>query len=265
MRARKVSILLTVTAISALTLFLISLLESEAAAAPVTFAAVPDTLAGYEEKVIVGSDGSASVEITVVVGRGGLGDLLLPFDFDDGSGFSIPSGPASFRRTADGESPPTIMVLGRRMLNLEQLPTAVPGDTIRVAAEVPGWFSQDDSREPYGEFSLERRFVNSSAFVLRDLRLSVVLPPGMLVHSIEDVQPAYNPKKSPTPPFSISRMGDRGAAMLRVDHLPPTSAIRLQLNIRPVRRGPIPLVIGIVFAVLYLVFFRDVLKPREVA
>ncbi len=269
MRARKISIMLAVTAVSALTLFIVSLPTCSARAASLPAmaptAAVPDTLLGYEEKVIVGPDGDARVEIFAVVGRGGVHDLLLPFEFDRGTDFSIPSGPAEFRRDENGLSAPTIMVLGHRMLNLQCTATAMPGDTVRVAASVPEWFTPDEAKRPYGEMYVERRFVNFSSFVLRDPRVSVVLPEGMLVHSIEKVVPAYDPKKNPQPPFTVSRLGNRGAASLAVEQLAPAETVELGVNVRPARRGLIPLIGGLVLAILYLIFFRDVLKPQEEA
>lgn len=263
MRARKISILLAITAISALTLFVVSLPTCSAEAA--VMVAVPDTLLGYEEKVIVGPDGNDRVEITAVVGRGGVHDLLLPFDFDDGTDFSIPSGPAAFRRDANGQAPPTIMVLGHRMLNLASVATAMPGDTIRVSAAVPDWFKATAASRPYGESFVERRFVNFSAFVLRQPRVSVVLPEGMLVHSIEKVMPEYSPKKNPQPPFEVARLGNRGMAALTVAQMKPTDSIQLSVNVRPSRRGLIPLFGGLAMACLYLIFFRDVLKPPKEA
>jgi len=267
MRARRVAILLAVTALSALTLFLVSLMDAgPAAAAPDDFVfgtAVPETLSSYEEMVIVGPDGDAHVEITVVIGRGGLGDLLLPFDFENGEDFNILSGPAEFRVAADGTTSPTTEILGRRSLNLVRRDSAAGGDTIRVSVLVPAWFSREDSRRPFGEYFIERRFVNSSVFVLRDFRLGVTLPPGMAVHEIERVVPDFAPKQNPKPPYSIDRMDGRVRAVLGIATLPPTGAARLDLNARPERRGWIPLVGGIITALLYLVFFRDVLKPRE--
>lgn len=271
MRPRKILIMLAIAAVSTLTLFVISLMTSTAKATPlpttptVVISAVPDTLLGYEEKVIVGSDGNAQVEITVIVGRRGLSDLLLPFDFDDTTNFSILSGPASLPSDDSGLPQPTVTILGRTMLHLKLAETVAQGDTIRVAASAPGWFSAEDSSQPYGEFLMDRHLVNTSIYVLRDVRMSVVLPEGMLVHSIEKVVPAYSPKKNPQPPFKVARLGNRGMATLTVALMDPAEAIRLSVNVRPARRGLIPLFGGIAIACLYLIFFRDVLKPQKEA
>jgi len=265
MKAKRVSILLAITALSALTLFLVMLCDAEAATEETgtSFPALPDTLAGYKETITIGPDGNARVEIAVVLGQGGFGDLLMPFDFEDGSDFTILSGPAFFG-TGTGDQPrPTLMALGRRMLNLHTTADAAAGDTVRVSAHVPGWFDSEASRRPYGVFFLSRRYVNFSAFVLRDFQVVLELAPGMVVHTIDRVVPAYEPKKSPVPPFAISHSGERVTATIKAAMLPPAAESRIDLRIRPARRGLIPLIAGIAFAGLYLLFFRDVLKPKK--
>jgi len=51
--------------------------------------------------------------------------------------------------------------------------------------------------------------------------------------------------------------------VLHCADLAPAGSCRLEMNIRPHRRGPIPLLVGLLAAVGYLVFFRDVLRPKE--
>jgi len=267
MRARRVAILLTITAISALTLFLISVLDGEALAATVgdhVAAAVPDTLLAYEETVTIGPDGNSHIEILVVLGSGGLVDLLLPFEYENGDDFSILSGPVKFGRDPDRVEPETIEILGRRMLNLRTLDTAAAGDTVRVAARVADWLQWEAAKQPYGEFDLQRRYVNYSRFVFQEFHLNLVLPRGMVVHAIKKVTPDFDPKKNSTPPFAITRSDDRVRATIATRDLPPAGTVQLGLNIRPGRHGLVPLIGGLIAAVLYLVFFRDVLKPKEV-
>jgi hypothetical protein len=263
MKARRITIMLVLTALTALTLFVISLLGGEAQAATgIPAATLPDTLALYRETIEIGPDGNARVDIVFVVADGGSGDLLLPFDFDDAESLAILSGPATFGAADDGAVRPVVTVLGRRMLHL-RTEAAAAGDTVRLAARVPGWYDRDAMQRPFGEFALARRYTNYSTRVLRDFGMELILPPGMVVHAVEMVDPAYNPKKNPTPPYLVARDGERTRITLQATNLAPAGTTRLALSIRPARRGPIPLIIGVVFAVLYLVFFRDVLKPKE--
>lgn len=267
MFARKVVLWLAVLVVSALTLFVISLLDADVFAAPAPpidgRPAVPDTLLFYRESLSLGPDGNATVEVTAVPAEGGLGDLLLPFAFEGGTDFRILSGPVRFGVEPAADGARTRQVLGRPMLPLAWSGDLQPGDTVRVAASVPGWFDRKGARRPYGEFALSRRFVNDSDYVLREFELLTILPDGMLVHSITNVQPPHDPKKTPEPPFAIGRVGERGWARLHRGDLAPTDAVRLDVNFRPARRGRLPLIVGALLAILYLVFFRDVLRPEK--
>lgn len=264
MKARRVAIMLGIVAISALTLFLVTLLDTEARGETVQgLAAIPDTLWRYEESILIGPDGDSAVEITVVIGKGGKGDLLLPFDFDVGDDFALLSGPAFFRQDTVGVTQPVIQVLGRNMLNLETYAKAAAGDTLHVVAGLPGWYKKDDFKRPFGEYALKSSFVNFSRFVIRSFRQNLVLPPGMLVHSVTKVEPEYNAKKNPRPPFDFGNRGERVQAGISATNLEPAGLVRLEVNIRAERRGLIPLILGLLAAALYLVFYRDVLKPKE--
>ena len=258
-----------ITALSALTLFLITLLDNEAHAAAVgpspAVAAEPDTLDLYAETITIGPDGNAHIEILVVLGSGGQVDLLLPFMDENGEDFSILSGPVTFGGDPSRSAPATVKILGHRLLNLRTTDAAAAGDTIRVTARVDHWFRREDALRPHGEYRLQRGFVNRSAYVFGDFRLRLVLPPGMVVHAVEKVVPDYDPKQSPTPPYALDRSGGRVRATLVASDLAPAGGVRLQLGIRPARRGIIPLIAGLAAALLYLVFFRDVLKPEKAA
>ncbi len=252
MRAKKITIMLWVTVISLLTLLVIVLSDDTVLANEV----VPDTLDYYEEMVTVQADGSALVKITAVTGDGSGQALRFPFAFEDGEDFQVVSGSVEI----DG---PTVMHRGHRLLGVRFLPGAMAADTIAVTAVVPGVFDRESAALEFGEFALNRSFVNTSDLVMRNFHLSVDLPEGMLVHAVRKVHPAYNPKQSPKPPFHISRLGSRGRAELYIDLLPPAANVEMDLSIRPVRRGLLPLVLGLIAAVLYLVFFRDVLKKKK--
>ncbi len=260
--------MLALTALTVLTLFVVSLLDSDALGATLDpsaggAAAAPDTLEFYREHIIVGPDGITTVEITTVLGKGGSGDLLLPFTFGNSRDFSILSGPAEFTRDARGATRPVRSVLGQTMLDLTRVPGGAAGDTVRVRALLDGWFDAAKARRAYGESALSREFLNTSRFVLRSFELKLTLPPGTLVHSVTRVEPSFNPKKNPEPPYTIGQAEGRGFVVLRQQELAPAGRCGIDVNFRPARRGIIPLLLGLGAMVLYLIFFRDVLKSKE--
>jgi hypothetical protein len=96
---------------------------------------------------------------------------------------------------------------------------------------------------------------------MREFQLGIELPPGLLVDAVGATIPAFNPNRSPKPPYTIGRNGDHGTFTISSESLVPSGRVALALEARPAKRGPVPLAAGLLFASLYLVLFRDVLKP----
>lgn len=260
MRARRIAIMLLLTAVGALTLFVIMLLETPARAAEVP-AARPDTLAAFRETLSVAADGDAVVTVTAVVGRVSSMDLLLPWQYAGGRDHQIVRGPATFRTGPDGSPAPLVDVLGRSCWNLQLAAEAAPGDTVVATAVLPGWYDASGSRRQFGVHRFALAWVNTSRFVLREFSLALELRPGLLVDAVGATTPAFNPSRSAAPPYAVGRVGDRGTFTLAVAGLAPADRTAFTVDARPARRGPVPLLAGVALAVLYLVFFRDVLKP----
>ena len=252
--------MLLLTAISALTLFLVVLLGGTAHAAGLEDAR-PDTLVYLADVLAVDADGDATVSVTTVLGRVSSMDLLLPCRYEGGRGHQIVRGPAQFGPGPQGDVQPVIDVLGQPHWNLRLVPGAAAGDTVELEAVAPGWYDPQGSRRQFGAHAFARSWVNTSRFVVGEFRLGLVLPPGMLVDAVGATTPAYNANRSPQPPYSVGRDGDRGTCEIRAESVVPTDRVALAMEARPARRGPVPLIAGLVLAALYLAFFRDVLKP----
>ncbi|HPF69728.1 MAG TPA: hypothetical protein PLQ13_03580 [Candidatus Krumholzibacteria bacterium] len=262
MRARRVMIMLLLAAISALTLFVVVLFGGAAEAAECPASAVPDTLASCRDHLDVAASGDAIASVTVVLGRVSSMDLLLPCSCGDGRGHVITKGPAAFGADASGAPLPIVEVLGRPHWNLRLLAGAAPGDTIVAEAVVPGWYDADATRREFGVHALGRSWVNSTPAVVRRMELGLSLPPGLLVERVGATTPGFNANRSPEPPYRILREGDRDVFVITTTDLEPSGRSAFALEARPGRRGPMALAVGVLLAALYLLSFRDVLKPE---
>lgn len=258
MRARRVAIMLAVTALSALTLFFIILLGGSAEAAE---PAAPDTLLACRDQLVVGPDGGALATVTVVLGRVSSMDLLLPWTDHGGRDHKIVRGPAAFGVDAQGAPLPVVDVLGAPHWNLRLLPGAASGDTIVVSAFVPGWYDPAATLGEFGVHRLARRWVNTSRFAVEVMELGLALPPDMLVDEVGATTPVFNAKKSPEPPYAIIREDGRDVFVITARGVAPAGRTAFALDARPARRGRLPLIVGLLIAAAYLISFRDVLRP----
>lgn len=186
-------------------------------------------------------------------------DLLLPWQAGGGRDHQVVSGPADFGAGPDSLPAPVVLVAGLPHWNLRLLPGAQAGDTVVVRAAVPGWYDAKGTRGQFGVHRLRRDWVNSSHFVVTDFRLALALPPGLLVESVGATVPSFDSNKSPRPPFTVGRDGDRGTFEIAVAPLVPAGTASFRLEARPARRSLLPLLLGGSLSVLYLVFNRGLL------
>jgi hypothetical protein len=123
----------------------------------------------------------------------------------------------------------------------------------------------EGARGEFGAYSLARTFVNDSDVNLGAFRLVLDVPPGYQVRRITGTEPAFKPEASPVPPSAVGLRGGRGFAWVAAKHVAPGGRARLAIEAERGRRGPVPLVGGVLLVLLYLWFFRDVLAPRRTA
>jgi hypothetical protein len=244
-------------------LFLFPLLALSGPAAALS--AEVDTLACLEQRVAISAGGDATLTVTLSLATGGAGELMLPFGFGKSDSFTIRGREAAFPAGAGGAPAPLHRAAGRNLLAVVLGPGASRGDTVTVRCRVPKFVDLPAARGAFGAYELGRTFVNDSELSIGVFRLVLELPEGYRVRRITGTEPAYKPQVSPVPPGSVGVSGGRGFASVTASHLRPGGRARLGIQAESSRRGPVPLVGGILIMVLYLVFFRRGLVSRPAA
>jgi len=229
---------------------------------PATAGASPaaaDTLAVLEHLYLIEDDGSAMLTVTAVLGAGGPADLLLPFGHAAADGFVVAGGDAAFPDGADGAPEPVRVSSGRHLLALRVGDAAAAGDTLTVRCRLARCVDWPGARGAFGAYDLTRTFVNDAAVAVGAYRLTLALPPGYRIQRVTGTEPAFKPQVSPDPPHAVGRRDGRDTATLAAAPLRPGGRVRLGLLAERSRRGPVPLVAGLLLAAAYLVFFRNLL------
>jgi hypothetical protein len=224
-----------------------------------------DTLAFLEQRLAIRANGDAVLTVTAVLAAGGAGEALLPFGFAAADSFSVSGAGAGFATDSSGAPAPLRRAAGRRLLAVRLGAQAASGDTVTVRCRVRHFVDLPGGRGPFGAYEMGRTFVNDADLSIGSFRLVLVLPEGYRVRRITGTEPAFKPQVSPVPPGTVGLTGGRGFAAVVASHLRPGGRARLGIQAEVSRRGPVPLVGGLLIVALYLVFFRGSLPTRPAA
>jgi hypothetical protein len=227
-------------------------------------AASVDTLALLGHRVSVLPDGDAVLTTTIVRAAPGSGEALLPFGFDRADSFTVTGGGAAFPGDSSGAPAPLRLASRRRLLALSFGPGAA-GETTLVRCRLRKFVDWAGARGGFAAYTLGHTFINDSELSLGLYRLVMDLPPEYHVRRITGTEPAYKAEDSPVPPYAVGVTGGRSFASMKTAHLRPGGRVRLGIQAEHARRGQVPLVAGIVLALLYLWFFRDIVAARVAA
>lgn len=232
-----------------------------ASASAAVLPAAADTLAALEHLYLIEDDGSATLVVTAVLGLGGPADLLLPFGHAGADVFAVARGDAAFPVGEGGVPEPVHVASGRHLLALLVGDAAAAGDTVTVRCRLTRCVDWPGVLGAFGAHDLSRTFINDSGLAVGAYRLTLSLPPTYRIKRVTGTEPAFKPQVSPDPPHAVGRRGGRDTATLAAAPLRPGDRVRLGLLAERTRRGPVPLVAGLLLAAAYLVFFRNLTKP----
>jgi len=207
-------------------------------------------LSRYAETVDLAADGSAAIR------------LLLEFRGREGPQLLIPVRYTSIRNLEAKRLVPGALRLvekgGSRFLALDVPLAAAATPAVEIAFTVDDYFNAVSSPGPFGNRSLGYRFVNVSFAGIEKFTAEIVLPAGHVFNALSRFSPQPE-KAGMIAPFTIFHAGGRSVGRIVVDRVGLGDEIALDCTFRSGRRSKLLLVILIVLALAYLVFFRDVL------
>ena len=225
---------------------------------------LPDTVENYREILEIHKDGSLTVtlNVTPLYGR----EMALPIGFDDIEAPKILGTSYHFGLNSAGKEVPIYQRRGASFLHLvpSDNPVEAQEDSvISVTFKVPAYMNWEKASGSHGIVRFSRTFLNHSDFFIRHYSLHYQLPTGYLLHDVSEVEPSYDPAKQPVPPYEILKTETGYQVALHEDNLGASARAMLQIKMVPQKKSLLPLIIGAILALLYLLFFRDVLKKDK--
>jgi len=113
--------------------------------------------------------------------------------------------------------------------------------------------------QPPGETRLRFRFLNDGRLPVADYGLKVLLPAGKVVHSVQETAPQG--KGGNGAQVSYIKEDNRQGFVLAAENLRFGDAAGIQLTVVADEKSPAVVILLGLAAILYLVAFRDIVRP----
>lgn len=118
--------------------------------------------------------------------------------------------------------------------------------------------------EEFGTYTWEMMYENNQPISVDSSSLTIKLPEGWNFHRILSSAPKFK-KKDPKPPYTFSKVDTRATVMISRAPLDYRDQLGLEFSFKKEKKGSILIYVGLVIAILYLYYFRDlILKHRSI-
>jgi hypothetical protein len=208
-------------------------------------------LSRYDETVVLHSDGSAAIR------------LSLAFADQTEPGVLIPVRHAPLLNLqAHGMAPAAIRQVenkGTYFVALDFAGSGISPAAIEITFQVKNYFESAGPSAPFGNKDLGYRFVNVTFARIEKFSAELILPGGFVFNAISNFSP--KPKKSGMAfPYTISRKDGKNVASIAADDVQLGDEVTLNCTFKSTKKSKLLLLALIALAVAYLVLFRGMLK-----
>lgn len=203
------------------------------------------------ERIDVAENGSADVAITVTPDSTVRIPFALPFAYGTPESIRIlDSALAADFLVRDGV--PLLTVAG----------TTLRQGSFQVMVHVQaltGWSGMKVGE--FGNRTVRHEFRNTTPLLIAEYEGALLLPEGLTVSSVVSSEPAQT-EKEPAAPFEVFVEGRRTGIIIRDKGLSLGDVSQVTFRCKPAEKSPVLLICFSLAGLLYLIFFRDVLKDN---
>jgi len=212
----------------------------------------------YKETIDIKNTGAAEVTTKIEMASYSDESLYLPLNY-----IWVEKIKAVIMET--GESlPASIKTLdGIDYLFLDTGTTSVNEKTLEIHFRDPAYLIwKDAGPEEYEIYHYKSEFINTSRFLIEEYEMEIILPEGFVLNSIIKSNPSYS-SKDPEPPYHYKNLQERSLINIKKNNLKPVQNCMIEYNFKKKSVSYTLLITGIILIILYLLFFRDVLKEGK--
>lgn len=206
----------------------------------------------FDERITIDPSGAATVELTITPGTGCELPAFVPFDHGT---------PSQAIRSSDSSITATFTVQeGIPLLRLAGAATAETPLVLTTRIDtLPIWRGLKTGA--FGNRTVALAFRNTTSATISAYTGTVVLPQGWAVTSIVSSEPAQT-EKEPAAPFTLFKDSGCTGISIRAKYLGLSDGAQITFRCKPEAHSLALLVACSVTGILYLIFFRNVLKDN---
>ncbi len=208
-------------------------------------------IALYEEEVSLDRSGDAIVTTRIQLTGEAPASLLLPFSYEVAEDLSV--------RPRQRVTVAAVEIAGTKALELRCPQGSLRSLTVRYT--LPRRYDWSAPPEAFGNRRVGHELVQTQHLKIDRYQLRMILPQGFRVNEVLRTTPPFNPKKASELPFELGEKDGRATVELAVSGLALGDRVGLELEAKSARRSASVWIAGLLVSLLYLIFFRDVLRP----
>ncbi|MCX6138086.1 MAG: hypothetical protein NTV54_11390 [Ignavibacteriales bacterium] len=216
----------------------------------------------FSEQVLLEKDGSATVVWHIVPASDTLRSLMVPWNFPFTAGeaisFVVRGNDTSFR-AADAELAEREGIHFVRVGNHDRSPL----HALQMQFTIQRYcnFGKEKATD-FGNYTIKKRFINTSLASIDQFSLELVLPSGFVVTSVDETIPKQTEDNSISP-FVIGRTEGRNSVVVHASKMKLGEHAFMKLQTKPEAKSPVLFISLSLIGILYAFFFRDLLKKKE--
>lgn len=214
------------------------------------FAVSADSL---KERILINSNGDAEIFVNISIDSAKVFTVKLPWNF---------SQKVKKITTAPGFSANMISRQGNKYLLVKSIDSTLFSH-IYAKVEVEKFYDFENEKiKDYGNYSISYRFMNTTLDKIKFYQVEIVLPEGFNITSVDESFPELT-ESNPDVPYFISREKNLNKVVLHSSKLKMGTNAFINFRLKEEHKTYTLLIMLLLVAGLYLVFFRDVIKIKE--
>jgi hypothetical protein len=227
------------------------------------------TLNDFLEKIFIDADGNAQVSWKFSLIKSGKDIMLLPWNFSsdkvEQSNFFISQNEKTIKLKVDSSSKSIVEIVTSEGTKFVRVDISVfnDSDKIEIKFNKQKFYDLKNTEvEEFGNYTLKKRFVNTTPTKLKNFSSEIIVPAGFVITSVEETIPKQA-SDDPVSPFALNRTKNQNSVIIKSPGLKLGDNVFIKFRFKEDAKSPVLLIFLSIVAVLYLVYFRDVLKPAN--